>query len=70
MINESHPSSPVRVTLLSVSEVRAIVGMGRTKLYGLIADGEFPAPSKIGSSSRWRSDDIEAWIDRVTGRAA
>ncbi|MDA0854377.1 MAG: AlpA family phage regulatory protein, partial [Proteobacteria bacterium] len=26
--------------------------------------GQFPQPIKIGRSSRWRSSDVEDWIQR------
>lgn len=35
----------------------------------LTARHDFPAPVRIGRSVRWRRDDVEAWVDRQTGRA-
>ncbi|MGJ8668942.1 MAG: helix-turn-helix transcriptional regulator [Oceanococcus sp.] len=67
---ENPPALQVPVILLAIEDVMRIVRCGRTKLYELITEGKFPPPTKIGSSSRWRSDDIESWINEVTGRAA
>ena len=58
------------VTLLTVKDVQSRVRFSRTKLYELISEGVFPKPVRIGGSSRWRSDDVDMWIDQVTGRGA
>ena len=47
---------------LRIPEVQHRVGLGKTKIYGMIKDGDFPAPIKRGRSSLWRNDDIEHWI--------
>jgi len=48
--------------LLPLSEVQAALGgFHRTTIYGWIKKGRFPAPIKIGGSSRWTPDDIEAF---------
>lgn len=65
MKNDAAARPPV--PLLTAKEVLAIVKIGRTTLYRLIAEGSFPPPAKIGSASRWRSDEIAAWIDEATG---
>ena len=58
------------VRLLRAADVMDRVGLGRTKLYALIAAGAFPAPVKIGRGSRWRSDEIAAWIEAQSKAAA
>ena len=30
--------------------------------YKLIRDGAFPAPIKLGRSSRWLKSEVEAWL--------
>lgn len=48
----------------TLPEVRRIVGLGKTRVYALVAAGTFPAPVKIGARcSRWRSDAVMAWMD-------
>jgi prophage regulatory protein len=51
--------------LLPLPAVQAEVGLHKTTIYGLIRDGKFPRPIKIGDSSRWLSDELEAWIDEL-----
>ena len=58
------------VRLLRAAGVMDRCGIGRTMLYRLIKTGSFPAPVKIGRGSRWRSDEVAAWIEARTRDAA
>ena len=62
-MTDTHPQSARR--LLAMPAVQAEVGLHKTTIYGLIRDGKFPKPIKIGDSSRWLSDELAAWIDRL-----
>ena len=61
------PTSPASeaVRLLPIEEVMLRSGMGRTALYARIKAGSFPAPAKVGSSSRWLSAEIDQWVRAV-----
>ena len=48
--------------LLKMKEVIEKTGCGKTKIYAMIKEEEFPRPYKIGSASRWRLDEVENWI--------
>nr|WP_063573032.1 AlpA family phage regulatory protein [Luteibacter rhizovicinus] len=37
-------------------------GFGRTRVYAMIKNGEFPAPTKFGRQSRWSERAIDAWL--------
>lgn len=50
--------------LLRLPDVCATVGVGTTKIYAMIKDGQFPAPVKLGRASRWRQSEITGWIQR------
>jgi excisionase family DNA binding protein len=43
-------------------DVSSRLQAGKTKLYKMIKDGEFPAPIKIGRASRWMDEEVEAFI--------
>ena len=58
----SHPSSPP--ALLAFEPLSHYVSFGRSRIYQLIAAGEFPQPIKVGKSSRWVKADIDAWINK------
>jgi len=51
--------------LITFVQVAAKVGMGRSRIYALIAEGKFPPPVKIGSSSRWIVAEIDAYIAQL-----
>ena len=58
----SHPSSPP--ALLAFEPLSHYVSFGRSRIYQLIAAGEFPQPIKVGKSSRWVKAEIDAWISK------
>lgn len=48
--------------ILRRPEVEAIVGLRRSMLYKLMAQGDFPRPIKLSERAvGWRLSDIEAW---------
>ena len=57
--------------LLTIREVCARVGVSRTTIYARMNERQFPAPIKTGTKSvRWRSDEIDAYIDRLSAARA
>ena len=61
--------------MLRMSEVARWLGVSRTTIYKWIRDGFLPQPIILGgqnqnnSASRWREDEIQAWLDsRPVGR--
>lgn len=51
--------------LLKLCEVSRRVGLGKTRIYAMIAEGIFPAPYKIVHASRWSEQEVVAWIADV-----
>ena len=47
--------------LLTVDEVQQLTKLGRTKVYGLIRDGQLPIV-RIGRSVRIRREALERWL--------
>jgi prophage regulatory protein len=48
--------------LLTLHEVKAIVGLGKTMIYRLEAAGKFPKRFKPGgSATRWSEQEIRTW---------
>ena len=58
----SHPSFPP--ALLAFEPLSHYGSFGRSRIYQLIAAGEFPQPIKVGKSSRWVKAEIDAWISK------
>lgn len=57
------PFSP-SPALLGFGPLSHYVGFGRSRIYSLISQGEFPPPIKIGKSSRWVRAEIDAWLSK------
>jgi excisionase family DNA binding protein len=58
--------SPEKV-LLSARDVRSALGISRGTLYRWIQLGTFPPQIHLGSMSRWRKSDVDAWLHRTAG---
>jgi len=52
--------------LLTIKQVSEIVGFKISTIYKFISKNDFPAPIKIGRSSRWKIHDIQKWIEEKT----
>lgn len=62
---------PAGDALLRMSEVKRRVGLGKTKIYAMIADGKFPKPHRITAVAvRWSARDIDRWVGEVTGNGS
>jgi excisionase family DNA binding protein len=48
--------------LLKVEEAAAVLSLGRSKVYELLACGELPAV-KIGRATRVPADSLRRWVD-------
>lgn len=45
-------------------------GLGHSKFYEMIKQGEFPAPRKVGRASLWDVTAVREWIAKTRGDAA
>lgn len=48
--------------LLSASELGSMLGVARCTVWTWHAGGKIPRPVKIGGTTRWRRDEVEAWL--------
>jgi len=55
--------------LLTVADVQAETGLGRTTVYALLASGELPAV-RIGRAVRISRVSLEVWIEQRAKSAA
>jgi|GEM_PF-1463776 len=71
--NITHHSAETRINadhgtplaLIPFAKLSTKVGMGRSRIYALISEGNFPPPVKIGASSRWIDREIDAYIAQL-----
>jgi prophage regulatory protein len=55
------------ICLLLLHRVEERTGLKKSKIYELLREGSFPQPIRLGRRTvRWRSDDIDRWIDNLT----
>ena len=52
-------------TLLRISDVIRVVGMGKTSIYSRMARNEFPAQVSLGHGRavRWKNSEIQEFIN-------
>lgn len=62
MTTANPPGRPPKDRLLALPALLAVVSLGRSHLYDLMARGEFPRPVKVGRSALWRLSEVEAWM--------
>ena len=48
--------------LIPLPKVEDKIGLKKSAIYQGVKDGTFPAPVKVGSATRWREDEIDAYI--------
>lgn len=52
--------------LWSFDTVSKKTGMGRTFIYGEMKAKRFPQRVLVGRSARWKSSEVQAWINAKT----
>lgn len=62
VVDAPPPDAPL---VLTAAEVAARLTVSRRTLERLIASGEFPAPLKIGRSSRFHPADLAAFLEKL-----
>lgn len=50
------------IILLKADEVAQMLSISTRTLWRLVSVKKFPAPVRVGGSTRWRAADVEAWI--------
>lgn len=54
--------------LLSLEQVIERVSLSKSAIYARIADGKFPGPIKVNSSSRWIQSELDEWMEAFRAR--
>ena len=59
--------SETNYRLLNAREVQRLTAISHATLYRLVKAGRFPKPIRVGpNTSRWRSDEIAAHLERLS----
>ena len=60
-----------RDRLLRLEQVKDMVGLGKTLIYRMVSNREFPAPYKPGgSATRWSENEILEWLSYCSAQRA
>jgi prophage regulatory protein len=48
------------------AEIEEQLGLARSTIYQMVADGEFPKPVKLGRRAvGWRAEEVESWFNKM-----
>lgn len=61
-LSQSGQQEPIRPLLVSVETLAGILNISTRTVWRRLSSGELIEPVRIGSSVRWRLQDIEAWV--------
>ena len=64
MTNNTHhyPESSVIPILLDAEQVGLQLGVSRSTIYRLDAEGRLPQPVHLGRLTRWRREELAQWV--------
>lgn len=63
--NDLHPPYLRPIRMLRLAQVINLTGLGKTKIYELQAEGDFPMRIKITSTRVcWVEEEIQTWLAR------
>ncbi|MBT8539442.1 AlpA family phage regulatory protein [Polynucleobacter paneuropaeus] len=54
------------VTLMRIPQILEVMPISKSKFWLMVQKGEFPKPIKIGRSSFWTIDQVQAFIRERT----
>ncbi|WP_366918997.1 helix-turn-helix transcriptional regulator [Burkholderia cepacia] len=52
--------------MLRLPAVLSMVGLGKTTVYDMVKQGEFPRPRRVRNLSLWVESEVQHWIQTVT----
>ncbi|WP_009522283.1 AlpA family transcriptional regulator [Imbroritus primus] len=62
-------SEDYQMKAINIKQVAEKVSLGKSTIYRMVAEGEFPKPFSLGSNrTAWLEEDIDAWLATKAGR--
>jgi prophage regulatory protein len=62
MIMNDITSRDMNVTLMRIPQILKVMPVSKSKFWLMVQKGEFPKPIKIGRSSFWTIEQVQAFI--------
>jgi len=56
--------------MLTVNDLMARFNVKKTAVYSMVERGDIPKPLRVGGSSRWLEDEIDAAVEAMKVRRA
>jgi len=67
MSNTNQQTSPV--TLMRIPQILKVMPVSKSKFWLMVQKGEFPKPIKIGRSSFWTIEQVQAYLRERMGQS-
>jgi prophage regulatory protein len=61
VMSQSSPQIPP-ITLMRIPQILKVMPVSKSKFWLMVQKGEFPKPVKIGRSSFWTIEQVQAFI--------
>ncbi len=67
-MSQSTPQIPP-ITLMRIPQILKVMPVSKSKFWLMVQRGEFPKPIKIGRSSFWTIEQVQAFIRDRSGQS-
>ncbi|MBT8561283.1 AlpA family phage regulatory protein [Polynucleobacter paneuropaeus] len=67
-MSQSTPQIPP-ITLMRIPQILKVMPVSKSKFWLMVQKGEFPKPIKIGRSSFWTIEQVQAFIRDRSGQS-
>jgi prophage regulatory protein len=67
-MNQSNPQIPP-ITLIRIPQILKVMPVSKSKFWLMVQKGEFPKPIKIGRSSFWTIEQVQAYLRERMGQS-
>jgi prophage regulatory protein len=68
MMSQSNNQIPP-ITLMRIPQILKVMPVSKSKFWLMVQKGEFPKPVKIGRSSFWTIEQVQAYLRERTGQS-
>jgi prophage regulatory protein len=68
MMSQSNTQIPP-ITLMRIPQILKVMPVSKSKFWLMVQKGEFPKPIKIGRSSFWTIEQVQAFIRERSGQS-
>lgn len=58
-----------QITLMRIPQILKVMPVSKSKFWLMVQKGEFPKPIKIGRSSFWTIEQVQAFIRERSGQS-